>query len=64
MKIWDDGNLKAIGVKTTKKTYKINVDVPISVFIDEDHFYNFRSVLLRNNIPFKEEIQESKILKN
>ena len=51
MNIWDDGNLKAIGAVKSKKVYSIKVDNPFVVTMDEqEKFFNFRSVLIRNGI--------------
>jgi hypothetical protein len=65
MNIWDDGNLKAIGAKKSQKVYSIKVDVPFVVSIDDqERFFNFRSVLIRNSIPFTVVETEDKICKN
>jgi hypothetical protein len=53
MNIWDEGNLKALGIKKETKKYHIKIDVSIDVTIDDqEKFFNFRSVLIRNSIPF------------
>ena len=61
--IWDDDNLKAIGVKKSTKKYTIRVDEPFTVTTDQDIFFSFRSVLIRNKIKFTETIEEE-ICKN
>lgn len=65
MNIWDEGNLRAIGAKKSKKTYTIKVESPFVVTIDEqEKFFNFRSVLIRNGIPFIVSESEDEICKN
>jgi len=61
--IWDDDNLKAIGVKKNTKKYTIQVDEPFIVTMDQDKFFAFKSVLIRNKIKFTETIEEE-ICKN
>jgi hypothetical protein len=53
LNIWDESNLRAIGAKKDKKEYVISVEKPFTVKIDDqEKFFNFRSVLIRNDIPF------------
>ena len=64
MDIWNDGNLKALGIKKDTKKHIITVNVPFTVTItDQDKYYNFRSILIRNDIPFTES-EEMEISKN
>jgi hypothetical protein len=53
LNIWDESNLKAIGAKKDQEEYIITVEKPFVVKIhNQENFYNFRSVLIRNDIPF------------
>lgn len=53
--LWDDGNLKAIGALKAKKTYRILIDKPVELITtDSEIYYATRSMLLRNNVEFKE----------
>jgi hypothetical protein len=60
MDIWDEGNLKALGIKKETKKYTIKIDGPITVTISEqEKYFNFRSVLIRNDIPVIESVEEN-----
>ena len=53
--LWDEDNLKAVGVKKDATVYKITINTPVELTTtNPDLFYSTRSILLRNNIEFNE----------